>query len=261
MVLAIEKEYLLSIIPGLVKGFKENAFAASEKLEADYEAKLEVQARGGSASGRDTFPVVVDIYGAIVKHTSYDYIGTQSYGRYLRQLDAHPSVSAIILDINSGGGMISGTAELAHIIKGIEKPIIAYTNGYMCSAAYWIAAACDKVVSSPFADAIGSIGTMLHAQDYSQMFEKWGAKIYEMYAPESSEKNKLWRDLVAGDDTLAKERLSELAKGFISAVQTYRADIKDDGRVFKGAVYTPKGALEVGLVDEIMSLETLISEI
>ena len=84
MVLAIEKEYLLSIIPGLVKGFKDNAFAASEKLEADYEAKLEVQARSGSASGRDTFPVVVDIYGAIVKHTSYDYIGTQSYGRYLR---------------------------------------------------------------------------------------------------------------------------------------------------------------------------------
>ena len=88
-----------------------------------------------------------------------------------------------------------------------------------------------------------------------------GRKIYEVYAPESSEKNKLWRDLVAGDDTLAKERLSELAKGFISAVQAYRADIKDDGRVFKGAVYTPKGALEVGLVDEIMNLETLIKEI
>ena len=91
MVLAIEKEYLLSIIPRLVKGFKDNAFAASEKLEEDYEAKLEVQARGGSASGRDAFPMVVDIYGAIVKHTSYDYIGTQSYGCYLRQLDAHPS--------------------------------------------------------------------------------------------------------------------------------------------------------------------------
>lgn len=195
MILSIEKEYLFSIIPALVKGFKDNTFTASEKLEEDYEAKLEVQARSGSASGRDTFPVVVDIYGAIVKHTSYDYIGTQSYGRYLRQLDAHPSVSAIILDINSGGGMVSGTAELAHIIRGIEKPIVAYTNGYMCSAAYWIAAACDKVVSSPFADAIGSIGTMLHTQDYSQMFEKWGAKIYEVYAPESSEKNKLRRSL------------------------------------------------------------------
>ena len=72
MILSIEKEYLFSIIPALVKGFKDNTFAASEKLEEDYEAKLEVQARSGRASGRDTFPVVVDIYGAMVKHTSYD---------------------------------------------------------------------------------------------------------------------------------------------------------------------------------------------
>ena len=165
------------------------------------------------------------------------------------------------MDIDSGGGMVSGTTELAETIRNCEKPTIAFTNGYMCSAAYQIGAACNKVVSSPFSDYIGSIGTMLHAQDYSAMFEKWGAKIYEEYAEQSSEKNKIWRGLQSGDNTAAKEHLSTLADDFINTMKTYRPQIKDDGKVFKGAIYSANKALEVGLVDEIMTLQQVLNEL
>ncbi|ATA93033.1 hypothetical protein CGC54_01025 [Capnocytophaga canimorsus] len=83
---------------------------------------------------------------------------------------------------------------------------------------------------------------------------------YEEYAPQSSEKNKLYRDLQSGDNTSAQEHLSVLADNFINTMKAYRPQIKDDEKVFKGAVYAPKKALEVGLIDEIMTLEQILNE-
>ena len=259
MILAIDKEFLTSILPELIQGFRLNSFESTPILESRFEKQLESQAESFSQNS-DTYPVVLKIHGAIVKKTNWNYIGTQTFARWVKQLDAHPDVSAIIFDIDSGGGMVSGTAEFANVIRNCQKPTIAYTNGYMCSAAYHIAAACDKVVANPFADYIGSIGTMLHAQDFSAMFEKWGAKIYELYAPQSSEKNKIWRDLQSGDNTSAQEHLSVLADNFIKTMKAYRPQIKDDEKVFKGGVYAPEKALEVGLIDEIMTLEQILNE-
>lgn len=260
MFLSADQNYIMTLLPEIIQKFQHNSFVSNEKLEADFQQKIEIQAKG-FATSHEKYPVVLPIHGAIVKHTNWNFIGTQTYIRYIKQLDAHPDVSAIVLDIDSGGGMVSGTAELAHTIRQCQKPIVAFTNGYMCSAAYHIAAACDKVVSSPFSDYIGSIGTMLHAQDFSQMFEKWGAKIYEVYAPQSEEKNKVWRDLKAENDTTAKEHLSVLAEDFIQTMKAYRPQISDDGKVFQGAIYTAEKAKAIGLIDEIMTLRELLNEL
>ena len=211
----------MSILPELIQGFRLNLFEANETLEQKYIQKIEAQAKIHSETNKK-YPVVLEIHGPIIKNSNYNYIGTQRFVHWIKQLDQHPDISAIVLDIDSGGGMVSGTTELAETIRNCEKPTIAFTNGYMCSAAYQIGAACNKVVSSPFSDYIGSIGTMLHAQDYSAMFEKWGAKIYEEYAEQSSEKNKIWRGLQSGDNTAAKEHLSTLADDFINTMKTYR---------------------------------------
>lgn len=260
MYIAIDKVFLTSILPEIIQGVRLNSFVSSEKLEADFQRDLEFQAESFSEEN-EAFPVVIKIHGAIVKKTNWNYIGTQTLIGWVKQLDQHANVSAIVFDIDSGGGMVSGTAELAHVIRNCQKPTVAYTNGYMCSAAYHIASACNKVIANEFADCIGSIGTMLHFQDFTKMFEKWGAKIYEIYAEQSSEKNKIWRDLQNDNDSTAKEHLNELADDFINSVKANRPQIKDDKKVFKGAVYRPKQALEVGLIDQIMTLEEVLNQL
>lgn len=256
MILSIEKDFLLSLIPGLVQGFKNNFFLSKSYLEQQYEDEINVQ----FYQSGNTFPVVLPLYGAIIKKTNYNFIGTQTYIKYIQLLEAHPHVSAIVLDIDSGGGMVSGTAELVHTIKQCKKPVIAFTKGYLCSAAYWIASGCKKIVASPFADYIGSIGTMLTAQDFSGMWEKWGAKFYELYAPQSSEKNIIWRELSQGNEQPATEHLSLLADEFIQSVKNARPQIIDDQKVWKGAIYSPEKAKEIGLIDDIASLEDILLE-
>ena len=96
-------------------------------------------------------------------------------------------------------------------------------------------------------------------QDFAPLLEKYGVKVHELYAPESSEKNKAWRDLKEGNDKTILQSLSEYNARFISSVKTYRPDANEE--VFKGNTYNAKKAKSLGLIDEIMTLNDIISQL
>lgn len=91
-------------------------------------------------------------------------------------------VKAILLHIDSPGGVVDGTKELAEMIfesRGV-KPVVAYTDGLMASAAYWIGSAADEVIAYPTAQ-VGSIGVAAMHVDYSKMDERRGVKRTYIY--------------------------------------------------------------------------------
>lgn len=93
-------------------------------------------------------------------------------------------VTAIVLDIDSPGGTVDGTQELANLIFSSRhrKPIVAWTDGMVASAAYYIGAAADKIFISGDMPPIGSIGVVTSHVDYSKMDEMHGVKETEIYA-------------------------------------------------------------------------------
>jgi len=115
-------------------------------------------------------------------------VGTRSMSRLLKEWEANDNVVGVILDIDCPGGQVSGLAEFADFINSYSKPIVAYTDGLMASAAYYVAAACDHIVSNPNADFIGSIGTMLSYVDLDGILEKEGGIVKDIYATGSPRK-------------------------------------------------------------------------
>lgn len=116
-------------------------------------------------------------------------------------------------------------------------------------------------MAGPFASAIGSIGTLMSFQDFSAMFEKWGAKIYEIYADQSSEKNIDFRELMKGNEKPYKQHLNNITDNFISTIKAnYGEELKDDGHVFKGKTYTSEEALKIGLVQEIGTINDALAK-
>jgi signal peptide peptidase SppA len=91
-------------------------------------------------------------------------------------------VVAILLDIDSPGGTVNGTPELAQAVADATrtKRVHAYTEGQMCSAAYWIAAQADAIYATPSA-RVGSIGVLLPFIDSSEQFRAEGLKV-EVFA-------------------------------------------------------------------------------
>lgn len=89
---------------------------------------------------------------------------------------ADPSVTLIVLDIDSPGGMVMGVTECAAAISATGKRTIAFGSGLVCSAAYWLACACDEIWATPSA-TVGSIGAYVPHHDVTEMLAKEGIKV------------------------------------------------------------------------------------
>lgn len=205
--------------------------------------------------------VIVPISGAIMKEDAdCGPIGSMTIASYINEISQIKNVATILFDIDSPGGMVDGTQTLAQAIKNSPKKTIGLVNdGMAASAAYWIASGCDELYCSQKTDVVGSIGVYVTFADFKAYYEKEGLKIHEIYSNRSSEKNKDYKDALAGNYDGIKANLDFIADEFISAVKTNRPNINlSAGNPFKGATFYAEQALEIGLIDGIKSLNEIL---
>ena len=146
----------------------------------------------------------------------------------MRAYEKDAQCKGVVLDIDSGGGQVSGTPEFHDFIKEYSKPVVAYTDGYMCSAAYYIGSAADHIIANKRADKIGSIGTMISFLDLTGYYEKKGAKMITAYATKSTEKNKSFEDLLSGKpETYIKNELDPITETFHSDMKAARTNLDE----------------------------------
>jgi signal peptide peptidase SppA len=218
----------------------------------------------GSASGAPEGSIaVLDIDGPILKNGGMCSYGSSQFTQFVKQADASPNIKGIILKIDSPGGMVDGTNTLADAIKATKKPVVAFvSDGMMASAAMWIGSAADEIYASQKTDTIGSIGVFTTLYDFREYFAKEGIKIHEIYAPQSTDKNKDYKDAMDGKYAGLKDRLKFIADEFISTVESNRGDkLKDKKEPFTGKMYSAEQATEIGLIDGIMSFEDVVKRV
>lgn len=97
---------------------------------------------------------------------------------------AQGGFSALILNIDSGGGQTIGLVETAARLRALSQRGIrttAYTGEVCASAAYFLAAACDDIFAAPTA-IVGSIGTYCVITDFSKLYEANGIEVIPIVA-------------------------------------------------------------------------------
>lgn len=204
---------------------------------------------------------IIPISGPVLKHDNCGDAGSMTRARQIAQADQHDNISAIIFNIDSPGGMVDGTQTFADAIKAAKKPTIAIVNdGIAASAAYWLASQCDEVYVTRKTDMVGSIGVYLTLVDPTKAYEDKGFKIHEIYAPESTEKNKEYKEAKDGNYKPIEAHLSFLAQTFIGAVKEGRGDKLNlaKGDPFKGKMYFADEAQAIGLIDGVKSFDEVI---
>lgn len=184
--------------------------------------------------------------------------GATSYERITNDIQsalANDDIGAIILNIDSPGGEVNGCSELAQLIFNARgtKPIIAYASGDCASGAYWIASACDHIVAGD-TSSLGSIGVvaMIGAKDKEE-------KTLEFVSSQSPHKR---LDLdVDADQQRLQQRVDDLAQIFIDNVAQHRGvSAKTVQSEFgQGAVLIGKQAVQVGLADELGTLDSVLA--
>ncbi|MCF0222865.1 MAG: S49 family peptidase [Fibrobacter sp.] len=164
-------------------------------------------------------------------------------------------VKSIVFDINSPGGEVNGCADLAEKIfnarrsNGGPKPIVARTGGMMCSAAYWIGSACEKVYTASNG-TLGSIGVLCA---YNKNEDDVNVIVSDL-SPDKAPTPETEEGL-----SLIKNELNDLAEVFINAVAVNRGttaiDVKSN--FGKGGVFIGQKAVDAHLADGVVSLEEI----
>ena len=152
--------------------FLEVQFAGGKFTRDEIEARIG-KGQAKSVARQQGAIAILPLQGTIVNRASMmnDASGgtsAEQFGQVFSAAIADPQVKAIVLDVNSPGGMVSGTDELSSLIhsaRGI-KPIVSHVNSTAASAAYWIASAADEMVVTP-TGSVGSIGVLGAHDDMS----------------------------------------------------------------------------------------------
>lgn len=203
---------------------------------------------------------VINIEGAIMKNDNCGAPGTKTMASWLQAVENNPNFIGAVIICDSPGGDVSGTDLLANQIKNMSKPVATVVNGLCCSAAYWIASASDTILSDSSNNTIGSIGTYCTLQDWSGYMEKMGVKLIEVYATQSTEKNKIYKDAMAGDTSGLTDQVTAINNNFLSAVRSNRYSKKMKySEAFTGRTYQSQDAIDSGLIDGMGTLDDAIS--
>lgn len=244
-------EESLEMIMAVASRDQADVEAVMAKRGAMLEEDSSAQVRGSTAVIPVTGPIFryANLFTMLSGATSVDQVASD-----IRAANENPLVRTIVLEINSPGGMLTGTSELAQLIKASPKRVIAYVDGMAASAAYWLASAADEIVMNDTAQ-VGSIGVV---STYSTEEDPTRVEIVSSQSP--------WKrpDVRTDEGRAHVQALTDqLANVFIDTVAANRnvdriTVLTEFGA---GALKVGKSAVEAGMADRIGSLEGLLTEL
>ena len=171
----------------------------------------------------------------------------------------------LILLINSPGGspVQAGIIndEIVRLKALHRKPIYAVVEESCASAAYYIAAAADKVYVDK-ASIVGSIGVLMDGFGFTGLMDKLGVERRLMTAGENKGFLDPFSPQTEAQRKHAQSMLNHIHSQFIEVVKKGRGDrLKETPDMFSGLFWTGQQAVELGLADELASLDQVARDV
>lgn len=258
------KEDTLTALSEIIDRHIKGESLSSEAIEAlkkkDEKTGAEYEVSGGVA--------FIPVYGVISKRASLIHdisqgtgTSTEAIKKNLKAALADKSVTAIALDIDSPGGSVDGVPELSDFIfeSRKKKKIYAFADGQMDSAAYWIGSAAEKLFATKSSE-VGSIGVYSVVNDYSVFQHNRGVKTEVIKAGKHKAAGHPAKPLTEDDRAVIQEEVNTYYEMFVSAVSRNRGISSEEAtKLATGKVFIGEKALEIGLIDEMGSIESFFS--
>ena len=170
-------------------------------------------------------------------------------------------VKAIILRVNSPGGMVAPSQEIYQEVRKTceEKKVVVSVESVAASGGYYIACAADEIVANP-GTLVGSIGVILQIENIEELLKKIGLRRKIVKSGKYKDIGSMTRRMTAEEEAILQKFSDDIYGQFIDAVVEGRNIEREevlklaDGRIFTGAQ-----ALELGLIDKLGNLQDAIS--
>lgn len=188
--------------------------------------------------------------------------GAQAWGRRLEKLAEKKEVKAIVLDINSPGGSVGSVQELysqiGRLRRETKKPVVAHLGDVAASGGYYLAAACDRIVSLP-GTLLGSIGVIFNSSNVEGLLSKVGVRMEPIKSGKMKDIGSMSRPMTSEEKALLQALIDNAYGQFVGAVAAGRKMPEEKVRpLADGRIFTGDQALGLGLVDQLGDLQDTI---
>lgn len=205
---------------------------------------------------------VVYLEGEIVDGNGYDQIAGDRYAKILADIRKDPTVEATVLRVNSPGGSVLASEKIRAQVLLLQEtmPVIASFGDYAASGGYWISSSCNQIFTNA-TTLTGSIGVFSMIPDFSSTLnDKLHVHITSINSNEHSDMYGMMRPLTETETAYLQTSVEKVYKTFTSIVADGREmSIDKVDEIAQGRVWTGKQAVELGLADEIGTLEDAIN--
>ena len=208
---------------------------------------------------------IITMSGPITKYpTSFQAViggaSTVMAQHAIREANADGAVTRIALKIDSPGGTCSGIYELMQEVANSKKPLWAYGEDAMASAAYFAATNASYIACTPTA-MIGSVGTLVMLKDTSGKYALDGIKVMAIGTGVHKGAGMDGTEITDEQKAYFQGIVDETNTHFVQAIKTSR-ELTDEqfADVTKAGVYIGAKAVAAGLVDSVMSFEQFLAK-
>lgn len=204
------------------------------------------------------FPVgqkvaVVELEGIIVQ--------ADSIVRELGEHRENPSVRAVVIRVNSPGGVVAPTQEIYSAIQRLRKsgkPVVASLGSVAASGGYYVATAADRIYANP-GTLTGSIGVIMQVANVEGLLKKVGVDFVVVKAGQYKDLGNFARAMTPEERRILQALLDDVYNQFVDAVARGRkldkATVEGfaDGRIVSG-----QQAKQLKMIDALGGLDEAI---
>jgi len=180
---------------------------------------------------------------------------------YLSDMNKRANIGSVVMLMDTPGGEARAANVLTDTMARMGKPVLSLVDGMSASLGMWLTAGSKETYLSSSLDQVGSVGSYVMLADFTGMLEKKGIKLHEIYAPQSTDKNKGYKDALKGDYSSVQKDLALHVDEFINYIKTQRPQSAATASEWgTGKMFYAGEAQKLGLVDGLKSFEQVISK-
>ncbi|MGL5005377.1 MAG: S49 family peptidase [Casimicrobium sp.] len=187
-------------------------------------------------------------------------VSPQWFASNMRALADDPEFASIVIDTDSPGGTVAGTAEAAEAVAYArsKKPVIAIANEQMTSAAYWIASHATRVIATPGA-IVGSIGVISGVGSRAAKNEKDGIDVRIIRSVDQKALGNPDEAITDAAIASVRSKVDAYHAQFVNAIAAARGvSLNTANSWATGETWLGEDAMKNGLIDGLGNLETAI---
>jgi len=201
---------------------------------------------------------VVEVQGVIGVGTGLD---TETIIRTLGEYRDDPAVRAVVLRIDSPGGVVAPTQEIFTAVRRLreaKKPVVASLGSVAASGGYYVAVSADRIFASP-GTLTGSIGVVMQLANVEGLLKKVGVEYVVVKAGTYKDVGNFARAMTPEERRILQSLLDDVYDQFIGAVAEGRGLEPQAVRAFaEGRIYSGRQAHGLKMVDDLGGLEDAI---